>query len=652
MGEDAVFVGGGCCCVCTITLIIVLACSYNSLGHSEQILIVDTAGRRVVNGPGSEWIPPHVHTEWRKAIQLNAKQHAIVNDVLKGERVLLGPGKFFLGAWEELVAKKNNIVLKRQEYIRLEDKYTGEARVVEGPRSLAPNASEVTGQITKAQVIAQNEGVLVEDMLSGRKELIIKRGVFIPGPYMKIIQKKVRMTNLSPRQYAEIEDGLTGMIRYEEGPQMFWITAYERLKGIYNKPRLLKGEYIVLINQAKGTERVLTGPVTYMTLPEEEPLGNGTQKAIYVDADTAVLVKSKLTGIKRLITKFGPFFPEPYDRVVELVKLTRVLPHEGIVIRDVNGDTEVKLGSMGASGTGGAVGYAFFQEPYTELVTQEWSEYSMPGPDKKQTISQVRFQRVDLRSRKLYFTYVSRSSDSVKLRLSGTIFWKVNNLKSLVENTADPVSDVWSRSRSSLVSAVARKTLSAFMAGANKIAADTFANQKNDTFYIDRGIVLQSMELTGFDILDEKTADILQQIIQETTNRVNKLAKVESENQVNAAILAADITKEESRTELIKTKAANDKLLAQTEGEAEGTKLVSAANTFIGGLQSSVPDVNSRISMYRDHNELKSRMRDADTFVNGNAELFLTPSGMAPDWSLRRLSQEQDPAAGEMKFWT
>ena len=42
------------------------------------------------------------------------------------------------------------------------------------------------------------------------------------------------------------------------------------------------------------------------------------------------------------------------------------------------------------------------------------------------------------------------------------------------------------------------------------------------------------LQVTGYQCVDAKTAEILQEIIRETTNRINRMQKQESENDVPA----------------------------------------------------------------------------------------------------------------------
>merc|ERR1740138_1328007 len=118
----------------------------------------------------------------------------------------------------------------------------------------------------------------------------------------------------------------------------------------------------------------------------------------------------------------------------------------------------------------------------------------------------------------------------------------------MVNFTADPCGDVWHHARSALISAVSKVTLATFMTSFNSIVAQSFQDQAGDGFYNDRGLEVHSMEVTKYDCVDEETAATLQAIIEETTNRINRLQAQRSENDVKAAKLEADINLEEQRT--------------------------------------------------------------------------------------------------------
>merc|ERR1712086_111335 len=108
------------------------------------------------------------------------------------------------------------------------------------------------------------------------------------------------------------------------------------------------------------------------------------------------------------------------------------------------------------------------------------------------------------------------------------------------------------------------------MEGFNSIVVQAFEAEAEDSFYKDRGVEVQSMEVTRFECEDKKTAEVLEQIIQETTNRINRLQEQESENDVLAAKLRSQIQLEKQRTELIRTRAENVRLEAETQGQGTG----------------------------------------------------------------------------------
>merc|ERR1719359_28588 len=166
------------------------------------------------------------------------------------------------------------------------------------------------------------------------------------------------------------------------------------------------------------------------------------------------------------------------------------------------------------------------------------------------------------------------------------------------------------------------------MSNFNSIIKQAWNRESRATFYEDRGVEMQSMELTRFDCADEKTALILQEIIQETTNRINRLTAQESENEVRQAALSMDIQLERQRSELIQTRAENERLEAEMNGDAVGMRLMMAASTFIGGLNESVPNVTDRVDLYRMHQELNSRNADTQNLASGSAHLFLTPEDL------------------------
>merc|ERR1719433_2464260 len=97
----------------------------------------------------------------------------------------------------------------------------------------------------------------------------------------------------------------------------------------------------------------------------------------------------------------------------------------------------------------------------------------------------------------------------------------------MIHATGDPKGDVWYHCRSLLIQAVSRVTLEVFMVKFNEIVQN--AANRDDQFYMDRGVCVHNLEVTRYACADEKTSRVLQEIIQETTNRINQLQQQHSE---------------------------------------------------------------------------------------------------------------------------
>merc|ERR550514_2176856 len=179
------------------------------------------------------------------------------------------------------------------------------------------------------------------------------------------------------------------------------------------------------------------------------------------------------------------------------------------------------------------------------------------------------------------------------------------------------------------------------MEGFNSIVMEAFESEAKDTFYKDRGVAVQSMEVTRFECMDKKTAEVLQEIIQETTNRINRLQEQESENDVAAAKLSSEIKLEKQRTQLIQTRSENARLEAEVQGQSAGLTEAMDAATFLGPtLSKVVPNLSDRLELYKLHQELESRNKDTKSLSSGNAHLFLTPSDMKLKLQMGQNSQQ------------
>jgi len=452
-------------------------------------------------------------------------------------------------------------------------------------------------------------------------------------------------TLLGPNDFAVVKNSLTGGLRNEEGPKLLQVGAYDQIVKVEPKLVLEKDEYIRLMDENTGAERIERGPKTFVP-STTEVYPEGVQKAKFLDTETAILVLNEFTGQERLVAERGVFFPKPEEEILEERKLIRVLPHEAVVVRDDKGGVSVHSGSTNSGQS------AFFLPPYSLVVTHTWSSYSEPSDEDggEQKLEKTSFTKIDMRMRKMFFSYEVRTGDNVELSLQGTVFWRVHDVPLMINVTSDPEGDTWHHARSALIQAVSQTTLQEFMKSFNNITMEAFNTQATDGFYSSRGVVLESMELTKFETVDENTKETLQKIIQESTNRVNRLQKQKGENEVKAAELAADILLETQKTAFIKAQADNKRLEAKMQGEATGMTLMRAADTFIAGLNETVENVTSRVDLYKLQETLKGANQDTKNLASGKAQLFLTPSNvnlklaMGGENTARRLTGDEESA--------
>merc|ERR1712066_896472 len=86
---------------------------------------------------------------------------------------------------------------------------------------------------------------------------------------------------------------------------------------------------------------------------------------------------------------------------------------------------------------------------------------------------------------------------------------------------------------------------------------------EDNDFYQSRGVKIHSLEVTRYQCAEESTSEVLQQIIQETTNRLNRLSQAESENEVKLFRMQGQIEQEKLNEELLAIQQRHSKGEAQ-----------------------------------------------------------------------------------------
>jgi hypothetical protein len=582
--------------------------------------------------------------EVRPPIVIAPMEYCIMKDLRTGDmRVASGPMQLKLGAYEQLVGtKREKIMLQKDEFVRLVDGMTGIERIVRGPDTIVPNpleASKTTEVKQKAVHVSALRAVLTINAKTGVQRLVTTEGVFVPEPYESILEIRDAMV-ITLYEYVVIRNTRTGLKRVEQGAQTLFLREYEELvEQKKQKIALQKGYYIRMVDKKTGVERVMQGPQTFMPTPEEYA-PDGAKEAIFVDTETALLVRDRALGTKILITTIGAFIPAPYQTIIETRRLIKVLPHQSIVVRDHNGRLNVKQGGTTAAQA------AFFLGPYEQVVTQKWSSFTEANADGS-ALTKADVTAIDMRVKPIFFKYEVRTSDNVVLQLEGTIFWKVSNVANMLATTGDPEGDIWYHCRSALIQAISKTTYEKFMDDFNTISMNAFTAQKGDAFYTTRGVDVQNMELTRQECVDPAVDAIRQLIIQETTNRINRLQEANSKVDVELEAMTGKVALEQQRYQLLVAKGVNHILEARMIGEAFGKQELETVKTFISELNSSVTDVSERVAIFKLQEQLRGRTQDIKNLQNSSTmNLMMAPKEMTFRMDMSGKGGAVDPIAG------
>jgi regulator of protease activity HflC (stomatin/prohibitin superfamily) len=314
------------------------------------------------------------------------------------------------------------------------------------------------------------------------------------------------------------------------------------------------------------------------------------------------LLRDISTGQLELITERGIFFPTPYQEIVEVRKQIALEDSQIIVIKDRSGKYRIRRGTDDER--------SFFLAPYEEIVPFIWST----GIHKdKRTL---RLEALDLRPKFMWYEFEARTQDNVELTLGITFFWQIVNVEGMLATTDDATGDICSHARSSIIQAVSQVTLERFLADFNNIVRRVVV-ESHDPFYSDRGVTLNAVEVRSIACKDPKTQDILNEIIQETTNRLNRLQKQESENEVRLRQMAGDTEVEKAKTNLLELQRENELNQATAIGDAEARRVAA----FLAGLGESLT-IQNKLEVFN----LLRKGEVLNALSQGHAQLYFTPA--------------------------
>lgn len=634
------------------------------LENNEQKLLRGFTTSEVRNGPGCFCVGCCLSGTNRQAVQLLPNQYAVVRDIRTQQlKIESGPQSYFLDAYEELPnrATSDFVTLAETQYLITSNKATGQLRLYIGPNVWRPADpfEDKVGGAQDAITLSATQYIIVRDEKDGRLELV--KGPsrwFPPSPYVRLVGKVREAISLSPTQYLIIFNEQDGTLRAVNGPCV-WFPGdpFETIKdGVRDAISLKSNEYIRILDTGNGNVRVERGE-KLVTLTPTETLISGTGKkggvetAVNIDSQTAVVVRNTKNGQVDLITRKGLFFPGPYEVIESVQKKIILQDQHTIILRDQAGNYHFKAGNRSGAVAAPVAAVeapvaeepsldrkkskklkgkgkedepeefekeiegdrAFFLPPFWEIVELNWSVG--PYKDKKRAVSVI-----DQRGHQMSYVFVTRTADSVELELDINFYWQITDVPKMITRTQDPTGDICFHARSVISGAVSRMTLDKFMHGFNSIVSNAVL-ALDDDFYEQRGLKIHNCEVRGMHCKDPRTEEVLQEIIKETTNRLNRLQKQTSENEVQMLQMKGDIEKEKVAADLIKVRQANKKLGAISEGESEAAAVAAFLERF--GVAQNM-DAMTAIQLWQSLRQKES----VSALANGNAQLFVTPDAV------------------------
>jgi len=254
---------------------------------------------------------------------------------------------------------------------------------------------------------------------------------------------------------------------------------------------------------------------------------------------------------------------------------------------------------------------SFFIPPYCELVKVHWWQ----SDDVKVTAQYI--THFDLRPQFMTYEFTCRTCDNVELVIDLTFFWQIISLQEMIHMTDDLPGDICNHARSVIIQDVSQVTLEKFMAQFNNIIGKAVL-ERGDTFYEERGAKVHTVEVRSIHCKDPATEKVLQEIIKETTDRLNRLQKQASENEVRLYKMKGEIEAEKLNGELLKIRHDHHVQQALMEGEAEADHI----KAFLKGLGSVSVPFDTQLTMWQSLRKLDGISK----LAGGNSHMYFTPS--------------------------
>lgn len=599
-------------CIIVAGVLAVLS-SVRFLGKDEQLRVVRFTETTVHNGPQTIVLPPFTYrsAEVIRASSLGEMDYLKIKDKVAGNvKVVRGPKLLFLDAYEQISASGTGVTLTKTEYLIVEDQMSGESRTVKGPTVWFPAEYEsITGKRT-AIALQEDEYIRISDSSTGQRKVQQGKCLFFPEPTQKVEGGVRKAWTLQANEYVRLLDSVSGKITVHRGESTVFPAPHEELlDGDKMEAIELKvDEYVKIMNQTNGEIRVASGPVLVFLGANDKVLDNGKKKAVQVDDQVAVLVRDLSTGQLRLVKEKKLYVPGANEVVDDVRPLVMLADHEAIIIKDKDGILHFHYGDPAKADADHP--RSFFVPPHAEVVELQWSG------GLRRAKRDLKIKRFDCRPQFMWNEIDCRTKDNVELVLETTLFWEAMDLAQMVKQTGNLPGDIYNQLRSLFIKYVAQHSLKEFMSSLHIISKTIF--DEDPAFFTARGVKIHSLNVTKYCCAEKRTSEILQQIIEESTNRLNRLSQAESENEVKIFKMQGQIEQEKLNGELLDIQHEHSKNEAQVGGQSEAER--SAA--FLKCLEKEVPKLEDRMHMWQ-----VLRKTDALSVIStGGASLFYTPN--------------------------
>lgn len=602
----------GIICIVVAAILAVLS-SMRFLGKDEQLRVVRFTETTVHNGPCTIMLYPLTYRSATtvKATSLGNMDYLKVKDTVGGGvRVEQGPQLVFLGAYDQVERHGTAVTLSKTEYIVVEDQQSGDSHTVKGPTVWVPKEYENASSKRTAIVLQEDEYVRIADTATGQRKVVRGKDLVFLEPTQRMDGGMRKAWTLQAHEYVRLLDTITGKITVHKGESTVFPTPYEepsdgdKMAAI----ELKVDEYVKIMDQTSGKIRVSAGPALVFLEANDKIMDGGKKKAVQVDDEHAVLVRDISTGQLRLVMDNQLFVPAANEVIEHVQELIMLADHEAVIVKDKEGVLHFYYGDPAKITADHP--RSFFLPPHSEVVKLNWSG------GMRRLKRDLKIDRFDLRPQFMWNEIDCRTKDNVELVLETTLFWEVTDLAQMVRKTGNLTGDIYNQIRSAFIKHVAQKNLKEFMEQLHIVSRQVF--EEDPEFYSSRGVKIHSLEVTKYSCSEKRTSEVLQQIIEETTNRLNRLSQAESENEVKMFKMQGQIEQEKLNGELLSIQHEHAKNDAEVSGCAEAERV----GAFIKRLEQDVPKLEDRISMWQ-----VLRKTDALQVVSqGECKLYYTPN--------------------------